>query len=288
MVWELISVFQKVSSDALIQDDDFSDRLNHRWTVSFLVMFCILVSSSQFVGDPIACWTPAQFTGAMIDYAHKLCWISSKYYVPTNSSLPNPNEKRAYRINYYQWVPFILLLMALLFYLPYSIWHVFSKPTGLDIQTVMKIISEMDFTTSGSKNKSILNAVKFIDRAIHYNRTCDKSFLGRFMSRIRRCLLPAFRSGNYTSVLYIVIKILYVINAFCQFLLLNAFMGNKFYLYGFDVIHDLMIGKNFWESYRFPRVIMCDFTIRNLAEHNHINTIQCTLQINLFNEKIFM
>ncbi len=44
----------------------------------------------------------------------------------------------------------------------------------------------------------------------------------------------------------------------------------------------LVNGKDFWESPRFPRITMCDFTIRTLGENNHKNTIQCTLPINLF------
>jgi len=65
-------------------------------------------------------------------------------------------------------------------------------------------------------------------------------------------------------------------------------MGANFNLYGFEVIRDLIKGKDFWESPRFPRVTMCDFVIRNLGENNHRNTIQCALPINLFNEKIFI
>jgi hypothetical protein len=84
------------------------------------------------------------------------------------------------------------------------------------------------------------------------------------------------------------IKLLYVINVCGQFFLLNAFMGPDFNIYGFQVIRDLYQRKNFWESPRFPRVTMCDFTIRTLGENNQRNTIQCTLPINLFNEKIFI
>jgi len=65
-------------------------------------------------------------------------------------------------------------------------------------------------------------------------------------------------------------------------------MGANFHFYGFEVIRDLVTGKDFWESPRFPRIVMCDFDIRNLGENLHKNTIQCAVPINLFNEKIFI
>lgn len=288
MVWQFIDVFKKVASSNRVQDDDFSDRLNHRWTVAFLLLFCILVGSSQFVGSPIACWAPAQFTGSMTTYANYICWIANTYYVPMDDSLPKPAEARM-KINYYQWVPFILALMALLFYAPFAVWHVLSKPNGLDAKTVMKIVAGMDASSSESRDKTMRNAVKLIDRAIDYSRDYyETSRFGRFRRRITRCLLPTNRSGYYISWLYIGVKMLYVANVCGQFFLLNTFMGPKFNFYGFQVIDDLVKGRDFWESSRFPRVTMCDFTIRNLGENNHRNTIQCTLPINLFNEKIFM
>jgi hypothetical protein len=289
MVWQFVDVFKRVIGSSKIRDDDFSDRLNHTWTVSILILFTILVGSSQFVGSPIACWAPAQFTGSMVQYANYICWIASTYYVPTEDFLPNPNEPRQFRINYYQWVPFILALMALLFYVPYVFWHLLAKPSGLDAKTIMKIIGSMDASSSESRDKAMRNTVKIIDRAIDYHRDYyDITFLGRLRRKLSRCFLPTNRSGYYISSLYMFTKLLYVANVCGQFFLLNLFMGQGFNLFGFDVIRDLVRGKDFWESPRFPRVTMCDFVIRTLGENNHKNTIQCTLPINLFNEKIFI
>lgn len=289
MVWQFVDVFKRVSGSARVHDDDFADRLSHRYSVALFILFTILVGSSQFVGSPIACWTPAQFTGPMVQYTNYICWIANTYYVPTADHLPNPNEVRQHRINYYQWVPFILALMAICFYTPFAVWHLFAKPSGLDAKSVMKIINSMDQASAESRDKTMRNTVKLIDRAIDYHRDYyDYTILGRMRRRISRCFLPTNRSGYYISALYILVKMLYVGNACGQFFLLNLFMGANFNLYGFEVVMDLIKGKDFWESPRFPRVTMCDFTIRNLGENNHKNTIQCTLPINLFNEKIFI
>ncbi len=289
MVWQFIDVFKRVLSSSKIKDDDFADRLSHRWTVSLLILFCILVGSSQFVGSPIACWAPAQFTGAMVTYVNYVCWISNTYFVPTEDFLPTPNVHRESQINYYQWVPFILALMAFYFYAPFALWHLMSKPSGLDAKTIMEVIGSIDSSSSDSRDKTIRNTVKIIDRAIDYHRDYyEHTFLGRIRRRISRCFLPSNRSGFYICSLYMFTKLLYVTNVCGQFFLLNIFMGPKFNLYGFDVIKDLVNGKDFWESPRFPRITMCDFTIRTLGENNHKNTIQCTLPINLFNEKIFI
>lgn len=289
MVWEFIDVFKNVANSNRVHDDDFSDRLNHRWTVALLLFFCILVGSKQFVGDPIGCWAPAQFTDSMTDYANSVCWIANTYYVPIDDSLPKPTESRL-KINYYQWVPFILALMAFLFYFPFTVWHVLLKPNGLDAKIVLEIISGMNASSSSeSRDKMMQKVAVFIDRIINYSRDYNEtSGFGRMRRRITRCFLPTNRSGYYIIWLYIGVKILYAINVFSQFFLLNAFMGPKFNLFGFEVIHNWIRGRDFWESSRFPRVTMCDFSIRNLGENNHRNTIQCTLQINLFNEKIFM
>lgn len=154
----------------------------------------------------------------------------------------------------------------------------------------MKIASSIDSGNTEAREKSIRTIVKLIDRSIDYNRDWyDYSFFGKMRRMLNRCFLPLYkRTGSYISTLYMIVKLLYVANVCGQFFLLNAFMGPNFNIYGFDVIRDIANGRDFWESPRFPRITMCDFVIRTLGENNQRNTIQCTLPINLFNEKIFM
>ncbi len=289
MVWQFIEVFKRIRTDQ-IKDDDYADRLSHRHTVILLIVFTLLVGSTQFVGSPIACWTPAHFTGSMNQYTNYICWIANTYYVPTSETLPNPNEPRQYRINYYQWIPFILALMAVLFYSPWAIWHTLSRSSSLDAKGIMKIVQTMDHTNAETREKSIRTIVRLVDRSVDNTRDWyDYTFCGRMRRMLNRCFLPIYkRNGSYICTIYMLTKLMYLANVCGQFFLLNAFMGPDFNIYGFQVLRDLFKGKDFWESPRFPRVTMCDFTIRTLGENNHRNTIQCTLPINLYNEKIFM
>lgn len=46
-----------VSKRRSLRDDDFFvDRLHHRYTVAMLVLFCAVVTTNQYAGEPINCW----------------------------------------------------------------------------------------------------------------------------------------------------------------------------------------------------------------------------------------
>jgi hypothetical protein len=285
MVWQFIEVFKKIAGNG-VEDDDWTDRLSRRQTIIILLIFCILVGSSQFVGSPISCWCPAHFSGSMTSYANSICWIANTYYVPLadNSKLPGPNDAKEFRINYYQWVPFILVTMAFLFYVPFAIWRLLSKHHSIHTKSVMKIITSMDQTSSESREKSINTICKIIDRSIEVNRDWkDLSCLG-----ILRNFINRKTGGSYIVRIYMATKVLYILNVVGQLFALNYFLYSRNIIFGYEFLTDIINGRDFWESSRFPRVTMCDFTIRTLGENNHRNTIQCTLPINLFNEKIFI
>ena len=56
----------------LRKDDDFIDRLSHHYTAIILLVFTVVVSTKQYVGDAIQCWCPAQFTDAHVAYTNQV------------------------------------------------------------------------------------------------------------------------------------------------------------------------------------------------------------------------
>ena len=102
-----------------------------------MVIFAIVVSTNQYVGEPITCWTPSYFSGSWDEYTNSYCWIQNTYYVPFEDYIPRQGEKRD-MIPYYQWVPIILLIQGLLFYLPTMIWRKLNSRSGIDANSIME------------------------------------------------------------------------------------------------------------------------------------------------------
>lgn len=98
-------------------DDDYVDRLSRQQTVILLICFCFIVSTKQFVGQPINCWCPAQFTDSHREYSDAICWVSNTYYLPIEQTIPgepfDTTAKNRRMISYYQWVPLILLFQVI-------------------------------------------------------------------------------------------------------------------------------------------------------------------------------
>ena len=120
-------------------DDDYVDRLNRQYTVIILIFFAALVTTKQFVGHPITCWCPAQFTDSHVDYADSICWVSNTYYLPMVQTIPGERLIRKSRamISYYQWVPLILLSQALSVFMPCLIWRFLNKRSGINMTAIM-------------------------------------------------------------------------------------------------------------------------------------------------------
>lgn len=118
-------------------DDDHIDRLSRRYTVIVLVGFAVLVTTKQFVGTPINCWCPAQFTDSHKDYANALCWVSNTYYLPIERPIPGGKFADNSRISYYQWVPLLLMVQGVLAFLPCQFWRFFNQRSGINLASIM-------------------------------------------------------------------------------------------------------------------------------------------------------
>ena len=54
------------------------------------------------------------------------------------------------------------------------------------------------------------------------------------------------RIGSYAVTLYLLIKLVYIVNVSAQFLLLNAFLGGSYAWWGLQVLESLITGEN-WQ-----------------------------------------
>ncbi|VDM14680.1 unnamed protein product [Wuchereria bancrofti] len=206
--------------------------------------------------------------------------------MPLESEIPHEYSQRDESvIGYYQWVPIVLALQAFLFYFPSIVWRTMNSHTGVNVKGILNSAAmvKKKFDKS-SRLAQVHIAADHLRDALDMQRELRT---GSF-----DCFHLGKRSGVYLIILYLFTKFLYVINVILQFVILNAFLGPQYTLWGAGILSDIWRGKEWSESGHFPRVTMCDFhvgysfSIRVLG-NIHRWTVQCVLMINMFNEKVF-
>lgn len=71
-------------------------------------------------------------------YLIEFSWITNTYYFDMNQNIPKSEiERKKNEIKYYQWVAFVLLIQALLFYMPRIFWRTVSLKAGLNISDLV-------------------------------------------------------------------------------------------------------------------------------------------------------
>ena len=74
----------------------------------------------------------------------------------------------------------------------------------------------------------------------------------RFLQLIFFC--SSHHYGNYLVILYFLVKLMWLVNSLAQLFILNAFLGNDYYLFGFEVIEKLFKNQRWTENRHFPKV----------------------------------
>ncbi|UJR27563.1 hypothetical protein I4U23_008845 [Adineta vaga] len=263
-------------------DDDDFDRLNRKYTVYVLIALSVISGSrlySNNISSLISCWNRANFPSAYIKYTNYVCFLTNTYRLDSNESIPNSiNDRKTRVLNYYQWTPFIILLMALFFYLPRLFWRSLSVRSGIDLLDIIEAAGETrtvkDFDDRDQLIKYMVDTIDmYVDDA---RRQAD--------AEKRQTSLKLF---HYT--LYIYQTLLYL-NVLLQIWLLGLFLGTNFLKFGFESVKLFRFGLNQPESIYFPRETFCDFHVREPlrgGEPLQRITVQCVLTVNLFNQQIF-
>ena len=179
---------------------------------------------------------------------------------------------------------------AVLFTIPCMLWRFLNRRSGINLSIIMEAaVASQHASYVDSREKTLRYTVHLIDRFLLYQRDTRSGCLVRMKHILSRyCFLFYGKLyGNYLTFSYMIIKLLYVVNAIGQLFLLDIILGYQYHALGLSVASHLLLGTDWTESERFPRVTLCDFFIRqNTNVHRY--TFQCVLPINLFNEKVFV
>ncbi|EPB78498.1 Innexin [Ancylostoma ceylanicum] len=263
-----------INALSLRGDDDVIDRLNYYYTPIMLSIACLIISAKQSPNGDI----PLRSIIARI----KCQRLLSGHYVSCLYLL----TKLFYTINIV--VQFVLLNACLKSdeYLFFGFQRFkIRNLVGLNIQHLINAACDTNAIVDPMDRQKAVDALAscFIDNLDLQSPNGDIPL----RSIIARIKCQRLLSGHYVSCLYLLTKLFYTINIVVQFVLLNACLKSDEYLFfGFQVLQDLLAGKPWTESGHFPRVTLCDFEVRYLANLNRFSTL-CWLMNSLVpSEKI--
>lgn len=172
-------------------------------------------------------------------YTKNYCWISNTYYIPLENGIPqNIQDRQKAEINYYQWVPLILVFMAFTFKSPNIMWHLLNTKSGINLSKLCEMTDGLHLGQPEERDKHVKDIGRYIDRWLQENRNYHRNFFIKMRQRFSNVVFFCFarRDGYFLTGFYLFTKLLYCVNCVSQFFILNAFMGMNFGGYGFELI----------------------------------------------------
>ena len=262
--------------------DNLVFRLHYKMTFCILMLCSILVSCYEYFdtdntddtnGSAIQCMVDKN-AGVTQEMVNTFCWFSSTYTLPRYWEGREGEDFLSYGVGayaeedekvhhaYYQWVPLMLALQAVMFYLPHFIWKM------MEGGRIEQIIGDLDEELPDNKETKIANVAAYMNQRMKHPH-----------------------EHQVWSANFLFCEFLNLLNVISQIVLTNKFLGGTFYTYGLEVLT--------WSSRDpedrvdpmsrlFPRLTKCDF-----HKFGPSGTIQnydalFILGMNILNEKIFI
>nr|AFD29613.1 INX-13 [Schmidtea mediterranea] len=292
---ELLSYVNGFSVAQYAGLEDFSDRANFQGNIIVLLICMLIVSMRQYFMNPIICYISSVPGGSNAeDYITNMCWVEGT--VPLNFSAKVPHKLEDWkllqqdRMNYYQWIPFVLSLQAVLYYLPKLFWQIITyNRIGMDLEQLVKDANDANSEDDETRRKIIEHISRNIEIMLYGHRKI-KTLKETVGNRIFRHV-PGKRNGNLLVSYYFLIKIAYISVGFIQLLIMFHFLKlsrkEGYQLFGHRILRNILSGKDWTETQVFPRVGMCRNALEQMGNTNNA-VAQCLLPINMLNEKIYI
>uniref|UniRef100_A0A0X3P476 Innexin n=1 Tax=Schistocephalus solidus TaxID=70667 RepID=A0A0X3P476_SCHSO len=298
---DFIDSYQKYQAIALVGVQDWADRLSFAHSTVILIICTAIVSAKTYILKPLACHVPTVPTGSNFkDYMASYCWVHGTVPIGINETIPEDETSwdalsAERKMAYYQWVPFVLGLQTILFYVPHVIWqNVTFNRLGTDLTAIIsKAMDALKTTAPEKREQKIANVAERLELLLFAHRDYRRgkmAAVGRQVSDTCGLLLASKRLGTWTVFSYLCIKLLYLANAIGQLYLMKEFLGYSESMTGFmiQLTQSLIQGSDWRESLYFPRVAFCSVKLRHLGQSDNRFLGMCALAVNMLNEKIYI
>ncbi|KAL1431951.1 hypothetical protein MTO96_013705 [Rhipicephalus appendiculatus] len=264
--------FKKILRVGKVQTDNNVFRLHYRFTGLFLLACSVLVSATQFFGNPIYCVAHDAIPEPVMN---TYCWVEGTITLPRSLNAtvgkqvaaPGVDQRRikdgdqVIEHAYYQWVCFVLCLQAIMFYFPRWLWR------SWEHGRVQALLLELNkpLLEEDKKKKQVDDVVEYF----YVHRSQNQAYALRFFI----CELMNF------------------VNVIGQMYFIDKFLGGMFSTYGADVIRFMNEDPEVRVDPMtrvFPKMTKCRFhrfgTSGDVQKHDSI----CLLPLNIINEKIYV
>lgn len=311
MIWSILDVFPKVRSGQKSLADDSVDKLNRSITVIIMFTSAIFILSKSF-GQTIICLVdPQQMTPMRVEYAESLCWLKEikvlEFFFA--SGLEKNNQRQTVNTNAYAWIPFIILLFALLFYFPYLMWKVMLRKSyyhhvPVDIDSVISLLKKSPSYRRDEFEKNVIMVSDYLHQCFTKNNVLNpyderkrwRSFKNR--SKMGKegeaATLPRVKIYFPLIAKYIFIKLLYLAVNLLIFVLADALLQFRrpFYQYGPSMLRKYTSSneseiESITSKYFYTN-IFCNIDARGDYKNTYKQQYHCSLPANVFNEKVFL
>ncbi|VDP67313.1 unnamed protein product [Schistosoma mattheei] len=211
-----------------------------------------------FLGKPIQCWVPQEFTKSWEEYAENLCWVSNTYFLLPNEEIPTDqvDYEKVKFIGYYQWVAIVLAGQAMMSWVPHLLWRVGSRRLPL----LLKSAREAAIPDRELRLKAVSCLVATLEEQAE-----SQSRFRRIKSILTRCLCGVTPNARLT-MLFLFVRALFVANSVGQIYLMKRFTGFNSTVFGLRLLQDLSAGVEWERTGHFPRVTYCTIKVRKMGQ----------------------
>nr|QQY02533.1 innexin 10 [Cryptocotyle lingua] len=300
---EFISQLEKLRFVDSVGLDDFADRCSYMLSFVLLVLCFTIVTLKSYVFEPLSCYVPTTFSGSNLGpYINAFCWVNGTTPISAETDRLDDqnywNSLEDKKLNYYQWVSLVLALQAILCYVPRLVWETITfNRVGTNLGFLIESAQAASKETGKEREQRVQFIANVMDTLLFARRDLRKtdgrpavhSTLSTLAHGLRD-LLPRKRLGTALASYYMLVKFMYLFNAVGQLLLMQRFLGarGRYQLFGLSILSDLLSGRHWNETSVFPRVGFCRVPIKLTSTPIPMVTVQCTLPVNMLNEKIYV